>query len=64
MDMTVMAEHLGKFKDGMEAISGLFQGIPKLLMQVAEWINGGMSSAADTTKKIFTETEAPATSAA
>nr|WP_167604514.1 hypothetical protein [Corynebacterium ulcerans] len=55
MDMTVMADHLGKFKDGMEAISGLFQGVPKLLMKLAEWINGGMSSAADTTKKIFTE---------
>ncbi|WP_200907769.1 hypothetical protein [Corynebacterium ulcerans] len=47
MDMTVMADHLGKFKDGMEAISGLFQGVPKLLMQVAKWIEGGMSSAAD-----------------
>ncbi|AEG84743.1 hypothetical protein [Corynebacterium ulcerans] len=59
MDMTVMAEHLGKFKDGMEAISGLFQGIPKLLMQVAKWIDGGMSSAAETTKKIFTEEQMP-----
>lgn len=55
MDMTVMAEHLGKFKDGMEAISGLFQGIPKILMQVAKWIGGGMSSAATETKEIFTK---------
>ncbi|ARU46779.1 hypothetical protein [Corynebacterium silvaticum] len=55
MDMTVMAEHLGKFKDGMEAISGLFQGIPTILMKLATWIDGGMSSAAETTKKIFTE---------
>lgn len=59
MDMTVMVEHLGKFKDGMEAISGLFQGIPKLLMQVAKWIDGGMSSAMGTTKKIFTEEQMP-----
>lgn len=63
MDMTVMADHLGKFKDGMEAISGLFQGIPKLLMQVAKWIDGGMSSAAETTKKIFTEEQMPKTKA-
>lgn len=64
MDMTVMAEHLGNFKNGMEAISGLFQGIPKLLMKIAEWINGGMSSAAETTKKIFVENETPAAPAA
>ncbi|PLV98830.1 hypothetical protein BRL53_09425 [Corynebacterium ulcerans] len=59
MDMTVMADHLGKFKDGVEAISGLFQGIPQLLMKLAEWINGGMSSAAETTKTIFTEDQMP-----
>lgn len=61
MDMTVMADHLGKFKDGMEAISGLFQGIPTILMKVAKWIEGGMSSAMTETKEIFTKTpEAPA----
>lgn len=63
MDMTVMAEHLGNFKNGMEAISDLFQGVPKLLMQVAKWIDGGMSSAAETTKKIFTEEQMPKTKA-
>lgn len=57
MDYGQISEQLGNFKTFVEAIGGIFMELPKFIVNLGGFINGGGSSALEQTSSLLGSSE-------